>query len=102
MNTQLVFPLDIPTVIFTYCAAIEHWSSGCHNIEADSSDFTMEAVLSQQSEADNKWYLVVFFIKFLSLVEWNYEIYDKEMLAIIYVLEEWRYFLKRATSPVEI
>jgi len=38
----------------------------------------------------------------LSPVEWNYEIHDKEMLAIIYALEEWRYFLKRATCPVEI
>jgi len=35
-------------------------------------------------------------------MEWNYEIHDKEMLAIIRVLEEWRYFLKGATYPVEI
>ena len=31
MNTQLVFPLNIPTVRFTCSVAIEHWSSGCHN-----------------------------------------------------------------------
>ena len=31
MNTQLMFPLDIPPVRFTICAAIRHWSSGCHN-----------------------------------------------------------------------
>jgi len=35
-------------------------------------------------------------------VEWNYEIHDKEMLAIICVLEEWRHFLEGATHPVEI
>jgi len=35
-------------------------------------------------------------------VEWNYEIYDKEMLAIIRALEEWRHFLEGATHPVEI
>jgi len=35
-------------------------------------------------------------------VERNYEIHDKEMLAIICVLEEWRHFLERATHPVEI
>jgi len=35
-------------------------------------------------------------------MEWNYEIHDKEMLAIIRVLEEWKHFLKGATYPVEI
>jgi len=35
-------------------------------------------------------------------VEQNYEIHDKEMLAIICVLEEWRHFLERATHLVEI
>jgi len=35
-------------------------------------------------------------------MEWNYEIHDKEMLAIIHALEEWRHFLEGATYPVEI
>jgi len=35
-------------------------------------------------------------------VERNYEIHDKEMLAIIHALEEWRHFLEGATHPVEI
>jgi len=38
----------------------------------------------------------------LSSVEWNYEIHDKEMLAIICALEEWRHFLEGATYLVEI
>jgi len=44
----------------------------------------------------------VFYSKSLSFVEQNYEIYDKEMLAIICALEEWRHFLEGATHPVEI
>jgi len=35
-------------------------------------------------------------------VEWNYKIHDKEMLAIICILEEWRHFLKGAQYLVEI
>jgi len=35
-------------------------------------------------------------------VEWNYEIHDKEMLAIIRALEEWRHFLEGVTHLVEI
>jgi len=71
-------------------------------IKADSSDFAIEAVLSQQSMIDRKWHLVAFYSKSLSSVEQNYEIHDKKMLAIIHALEEWRHFLEGATHPVEI
>ena len=52
-------------------------------IEADSSDFATGAVLSQQSKDNDKWHPVAFLSKSLSAVERNYEIHDKEMLAII-------------------
>jgi len=68
----------------------------------DSSDFATEAVLSQQLTADRKWHPVVFYSKSLSSMEQNYEIHDKEMLAIVCVLEEWRHFLEGVTYPVEI
>jgi len=71
-------------------------------IEADSSDFASGAVLSQQLPGEEKWHLVAFYSKSLSPVEQNYEIHDKEMLAIIRALEEWRYFLEEARHPVEI
>jgi len=71
-------------------------------VEADSSDFTTGAVLSQQSMTDGKWHPIAFYSKSLFSVEWNYEIHDKEMLAIIRVLKEWRHFLEGATHPVEI
>jgi len=57
-------------------------------IEADSFNFASGAILSQQLPEEEKWHLVAFYSKSLSLVEWNYEIYDKEMLAIIRALEE--------------
>ena len=71
-------------------------------IEADSSDFASGAILSQQLPREKKWYPVAFYSKSLSLVERNYEIYDKGMLAIICALEEWRHFLEGAQHPVEI
>ena len=71
-------------------------------IEADSSNFASRAILSQKLPGEEKWHLVAFYSKSLSPVEWNYEVYDKEMLAIIHILEEWRHFLERAWHPVEI
>ena len=70
-------------------------------IEADSSDFATGAVLSQQS-SDEKWHPVAFLSKSLSPVERNYEIHDKEMLAIVRALEEWRHFVEGAEHQFEI
>jgi len=71
-------------------------------IKANSSDFASETILSQQLSREEKWYSLAFYSKSLSLVEQNYEIHNKEMLAIIHALEEWRHFLKGAWHPVEI
>lgn len=69
-------------------------------LEADSSDFATGAVLSQLKE--DKWHPVAFYSKSLSPVKCNYNIHNKEMLAIIHALEEWRHFLEGAWHQVEI
>ena len=71
-------------------------------MEADSLDFSTRAVLSQHNPEDDKWHPVAFLSKSLSPVERNYEIHDKEMLAIVRALEEWRHFLEGAKHQVEI
>jgi hypothetical protein len=71
-------------------------------IEADSSDFATGAVLSQYSREDEKWHPVAFLSKSLNAVEHNYEIHDKEMLAIVRALEEWRHFAEGAQHTIEI
>jgi hypothetical protein len=52
-------------------------------VEADGSGVTTGAVLLQLNCEDEKWHLVAFQSKSLSVVERNYEIHDIEMLAII-------------------
>ena len=71
-------------------------------IEADSSDFATGMVLFQQNPEDGNWHPVVFLSKSLSMVERNYEIHDKEMLAIICAMEEWRHFLEGAEHSFEV
>ena len=73
-----------------------------YHVEADSSDFTTRAVLSQKNSEDDKWHPVTFLSKSLSPVERNYKIHNKEMLAIIQALEEWRHFLEGAKHQFEI
>ena len=55
-------------------------------VEADSSDFALGAVLSQRQ--DDKWHPVAYLSKSLMEAEQNYEIYDKELLAIMTALSE--------------
>jgi len=93
---------DLKTAVTTTPVLASPQESDLFQIKADSLDFATGAVLSQQSTADRKWHPVAFYSKSLSSVEQNYEIYDKEMLAIIHALEEWRHFLEGATHPVEI
>ena len=71
-------------------------------LEADSSDFATGAVLSQLSKSDGKHHPVAFLSKSLNAIEQNYEIHDKEMLAIIRSLDEWRHFLEGARHPFEV
>ena len=71
-------------------------------VEADSSDFATRAVLSQENPEDRKWHPIAFLFKSLSPVERNYKIHDKEMLAIVRVLEEWRHFLEGTEHQFEI
>jgi hypothetical protein len=51
---------------------------------------------------DDKWHLIAYYSKSLSTVECNYEIHNKEMLAIIQALEDWCHFLEGAHYKFEI
>jgi hypothetical protein len=45
---------------------------------------------------------VAYYSKSLNVVEQNYEIHNKEMLAIIWALEDWHHFLEGAGHKFEI
>jgi len=64
-------------------------------VEVDASDFATGGVLSMKCK-DERWRPVAYIFKSLNEAERNYEIHDKEMLAIIRCLEAWRHFLEGA------
>jgi hypothetical protein len=70
-------------------------------LETDASDWACGGVLSQY---DNEGILrpVAYFSSRHSPTECNYEIYDKELLAIIKALEEWRPEVQGTEEPTEI
>ena len=56
-------------------------------VEADALEYAIGGVLLMKCE-DEKWRPVAFISKSLNKAERNYEIHDREMLAIIRYLEE--------------
>jgi len=70
-------------------------------VEADTSNFATGRVLLIKCE-DNKWRPVAYISKLLNEMERNYEIHDKEMLAVIRCLEAWRHFLEGSQSKFEV
>ena len=74
---------------------------GQFRIEVDASDFAMGGILSQQQK-DETWRPIAFISKSLNSAERNYEIYDKEMLAVMYAFYEWSHHLKGVKIPMEV
>lgn len=55
-----------------------------------------------QLDDNSLLYLVAYFLQKLSPAEYNYEIYDKKLLAIICCFEEWRLKLEKTGMPVQM
>ncbi|KAL0192325.1 hypothetical protein M9458_010621, partial [Cirrhinus mrigala] len=68
-------------------------------VEVDASEVGVGAVLSQVSPLDNKLHPCAFFSHRLSPTERNYDIGDRELLAVRLALGEWRHWLEGAALP---
>ena len=70
-------------------------------IETDASDFAIGAVLSQRDQ-ENRLHPVAFHSRKFSPAEINYEIHDKELLAIVDAFKHWRRYCEGATHQVQV
>jgi transposase InsO family protein len=70
-------------------------------VECDASDYVSAGVLSQKDD-EGVLHPVAYFSRKMSPAECNYEIYDKELLAIIRCFEEWRPDLEGSELPVQV
>ena len=70
-------------------------------VEVDASDYAMGGVLSIKCE-DRLWRPVAFLSKSLNETKRNYEIHDKEMLAIVRGLEAQKHLLEGVQTKFEI
>ena len=70
-------------------------------VEPDASNYVYSGILSQQQD-DGTWRPVAYRSKTMSKAQWNYDIHDKELLAIMQAFGEWRQYCEGAKYAVEI
>ncbi|QRW23686.1 Retrotransposable element Tf2 protein [Rhizoctonia solani] len=70
-------------------------------LETNASGVAMGAILSQRG-SDNRLHPIAYMSKSFLGAEANYDTHDKELLAIIKALEEWRIFLEATDKPIQV
>jgi hypothetical protein len=100
MEQQMVF--DILKVTFTSAPILD-----CFNpdrdviVKTDASDYVSTSVLSQYDN-DNILHPMAYFSKKHSPAQYNYEIYDKESIAIVRAFKEWCPELQSIINPIHV
>jgi hypothetical protein len=70
-------------------------------VETDASNYISASILLQYN--DNRiLYPITFCSKKYTLAEYNYKIYDKELIAIVRVIEELRTELEGVLYPIQV
>ena len=69
-------------------------------METDASDFALRCLLSQFK--DKRLHPLAFHSRKLSNAERNYEIHDKELLAILEAFKEWPHYLVGTKDPITV
>lgn len=70
-------------------------------LETDASDFAIGACLAQKGD-DGKRRVVAYYSRKMTGPETNYDIHDKELLAVVEALRTWRVYLEGSKYPVKI
>ena len=70
-------------------------------IEPDALDYALGAVCSQYDD-EGRLHPIAFYSCKLLPAEMNYQIYDKELLAIIAAFKHWRHYLEFSSQPTEV
>ncbi|SYW79554.1 uncharacterized protein UHO2_04197 [Ustilago hordei] len=86
---------------FTSAGVLQHFDYHLPTrMETDASDFAIAGVLKQEHEG--QWHPVAFYSRKMSSAEKNYEIHDKELLAVVVCLTQWRHMLAGLLSQLVI
>jgi len=70
-------------------------------MKTDASDYALAAILSIMTK-DNEIHSIAFHSRTFSAPELNYNVHDKELLAIFEAFKIWQHYLERSASPIDV
>ena len=70
-------------------------------METDASDYALAAILSTYTE-DGELHPIAFHSRTFTSPELNYDVHDKELLAIFEAFTRWCHYLEGSGTPVDV
>jgi len=70
-------------------------------VETNALDYALAAILSIVNK-ENEVYLVTFYSCTFTMAELNYDIHDKELLAIFKAFKIWRHYLEGPAYSINV
>ena len=87
---------------FTCAPVLTHWIPDAQIVvETDASDYALAAILSIIAP-DGDIHPVAFHSRTFNPAELNYDVHDKELLAIFEAFRIWRHYLEGSALPVDV
>jgi len=87
---------------FTSAPILTHWVPDTQLVvETNASDYALAAILSIVTK-DNEIHPIAFHSRTFSAPELNYDVHDKELLAIFEAFKMWRHYLEGSTLPIDV
>ena len=87
---------------FTTTPVLTHWIPDTQiTVKTDASDYALAAILSITTPS-GELHPIVFHSQMFTSPECNYNVHDKELLAIIEAFTHWRHYLKGSGTPIDI
>jgi hypothetical protein len=87
---------------FTTAPILSHWTPDTLQIiKTDASDYAIAAIHSIRTP-DGELHPVTFHLQTLGPAERNYDMHDKELLAIFKAFKVWHHHLEGSATPVEV
>src|SRR5882724_7103781 len=87
---------------FTTAPVLTHWITDTQiTVETDASDYALTAVLSITT-SNGKLHPIAFHSWTFSTLELNYDVHDKELLAIFEAFKRWRHYLEGSGFPINM
>ena len=87
---------------FTSAPILTHWIPDCPLVvETDTSDYALTAILSTYTP-NGELHPIAFHSQTFTSPKLNYDVHDKELLAILEAFQQWQHYLEGSAMPIDV